>query len=86
MAPIDSRWFAEDRKLPKSEQRKAIEDSKEAIKSSTLITRRLKSILQDEVEKTYTREEDYEGEGWERKVLAQVARRKTLKEIIALLP
>jgi hypothetical protein len=83
---MDSRWFKEDRELPVSERGEAKEKSEKALKGSTLIIRRLTSILEEEVDKTYSTEESYEGEGWERKMTKMFERRKTLKEIIKLLP
>ncbi len=83
---MDSRWLKEDRKLPKAEQAKAIEESKKALKNSTLLVRRLTNILEEEVEKTYTTEESYVGTDWEVKTQRMFARRQTLKEIIKLLP
>ena len=83
---MDSRWFKEDRKLPRSEQDKAVKESKKALENSTLITRRLKDILEEEVAKTITTEESYEGKGWAVKVQRLFARRQTLKEIIKILP
>jgi hypothetical protein len=83
---MDSRWFAEDRKLPKAEQAQAKLETEKALKAATLLSRRLKQILQDEVEKTYTKEEDYEGIGWEFQVTKLFARRQTLNEIINLIP
>jgi len=83
---MDSRWFKEDRALPRSERDEAKAKSEKALEASTLMSRRLTSILEEEVEKTYTSEEAYEGEGWERKVAKLFERRRTLKEIIKLLP
>lgn len=83
---MDSRWFSEDRKLPSTEQRQAIVDTTTALKNSTLLTRRLTEILETEVSKTYTQEEDYTGDDWARIMFGQFQRRKTLKEIIKLLP
>lgn len=83
---MDPRWFREDRKLPREEREEAITESKKALANSTLLIRRLTDILEDEISKTYTSEEDYTNVAWERNVLAMFARRKTLKEIIKLLP
>ncbi len=83
---MDSRWFSEDRKLPRGEREQAIAESKKALANSTLLIRRLKQILEAEIEKTYASEEDYEGITWERKVLTMFAKRSTLKEVIHLLP
>lgn len=83
---MDTRWFMEDRQLPKEEQEDAKAATEKALKNSTLLSRRLARILNDEVTKTYLKEEDYEGEGWKRKVLSNSARRKAFNEIIKLLP
>lgn len=83
---MDSRWFKEDRALPKNEQAEAVRESEKALKASTLLVRRLKLILEDEIQKTYRNEEDYARDNWQQVVLASAARRKTLKEVINLLP
>jgi len=83
---VDSRWFKEDRALPKNEQAEAVRESEKALKASTLLVRRLKLILEDEIQKTYRNEEDYARDNWQQVVLASAARRKTLKEVINLLP
>lgn len=83
---MDSRWFKEDRALPKNEQAEAVRESEKALKASTLLVRRLKLILEDEIQKTYRNEEDYARDNWHQVVLASAARRKTLKEVINLLP
>lgn len=83
---LDSRWFKEDRALPQLQRAAAKEESKTALANSTLLVRRLTAILEDEIARTYTSEEAYEDTGWERKVLANAARRKAFKEIIKLLP
>lgn len=83
---MDSRWFKEDRALPKNEQAEAVRESEKALKASTLLVRRLKLILEDEIQRTYRNEEDYARDNWQQVVLASAARRKTLKEVINLLP
>lgn len=83
---MDTRWFEEDRKLPQSEQAAAKKETEKALTSSTILSRRLTRILEKEVAKTYTVEENYTGADWDRIVFGQFQRRKTLKEIIKLLP
>jgi hypothetical protein len=83
---MDSRWFKEDRELPISERAKAKEETEKALKASTVLSRRLTRILKDEVEKTYTKEENYTEADWDRVVFGLFQRRKTLNEIINLLP
>ncbi len=83
---MDARWFREDRELPKSEQAKAKTETEKALKAATLLCRRLTEILEEEIDKTYTKEENYTQADWERVVFGLFQRRKVLKEIIKLLP
>lgn len=83
---LDQRWFKEDRALPKEEQAEAIEATDKAIRNSTLMSRRLKGILQEEFEKCVEYEEDFKSPGWKKRTLALNARRKTLREIASILP
>ena len=85
-AGLDSRWFVEERTLPQEEQAAAKKEIEKALKASTILSRRLITILEKEVAKTYTVEESYTGADWDRVVYGQFQRRKTLKEIIKLLP
>lgn len=87
MAAIDVRWFREDRKLPKGKERdEAIAESKKALANATLLNRRLKVILEEEIEKTYVSEESTSVDNYAQLVLASSARRKAFKDIIKLLP
>ncbi len=83
---LDSRWFEEDRRLPREEQTQAIQDTEKALRSSTLLSRRLSVILEREYEKCNQYEDDFASAGWKKRVLAMNARRKTLREIIGILP
>ena len=83
---MDTRWFKEDRALPKGEQKEAIKASEEALKNSTFMSRRLKDICKCEVDATYRVEEDFDKPGYLRKIIAAAARRKALNEIIKILP
>ena len=84
---MDARWFKEDRAQYKGDElRQEIEKSKKVLKGSTLITRRLKDILNTEIEATYKLEEDFDNPAWERNVIAAASKRKTLRQIINLLP
>lgn len=82
---MDTRWFKEDRKYPRSEQKDQIEKSKKALANSTLLLRRLKAILEEDIEKTYSVEEDFDDPAWQRKTIAAAAERNTLRRIIKLL-
>ena len=83
---MDSRWFKEDRALPKHEQATAIETSTTALKNSTLMSRRLGDILKDMYEHTLRVDEDFEKPGWKERAIAMSSRRKTIREITKLLP
>lgn len=82
---MDTRWFKEDRKYPRSEQDEQIEKSKKALANSTLLLRRLKAILEEDIEKTYSVEEDFDDPAWQRKTIAAAAERNTLRRIMKLL-
>ena len=82
---MDSRWFKEDRELPKEEQAEAKEASRIALKNSTLMHRRLGTILEEMFEKTLTNDEDFENPSWERLNIANASRRKTIRDIQKLL-
>jgi len=83
---MDTRWFKEDREnYPRSEQKEQIKKSKEALLNSTLLRRRLTTILEEDLSKSYLQEEDYENAAWERLVIAAAAERKVLRRIIKLL-
>jgi hypothetical protein len=84
---LSVRWFNEDHVPGDNELTKVNKEaSTQALRNSTFLIRRLTTILEEEVQKTYLEEEDYSGLDWERRVLASASRRKTLREIINLLP
>ncbi len=84
---MDSLWFKEDRKLPKEEQDEAIEDSKKALLNSTFMSRRLTQILKDKYEECLREEEKLPNDAnWLNLTVASQSRRKTLREILKLLP
>ena len=83
---MDTRWFKEDReKYPRSEQKEQISKSELALRNSTLLRRRLEQILEEDIDKTYSVEEDFDDPAWQRKTIAAAAERKTLRRIIKLL-
>jgi hypothetical protein len=83
---LDQRWFKEDRALPKDEREQAKEASEVALRNSTLMSRRLKAILEEEYEKCIKLEDDFQSPGWKKRILALNARRRTLREIASILP
>lgn len=82
---MNSKWFTEDRQLPAVEQAEAIQESKKALKNSTLLTRRLRRILEELSEKSCKDDEDFSKPNWELEHVANISRRKTLKEILTML-
>lgn len=83
---MDTRWYKEDREqYPRSEVKEQIEKTEQALRNSTLLTRRLTRILEEDIEKTYLVEEDFDDPAWQRKTIAAAAERKTLRRIMKLL-
>lgn len=84
---MDSRWFLEDREKTsdRNEQAEAKRESEKALKNSTLFKRRLKAILELEMEQSLKYEEDFENPNWERIHVSEISRRKTLRQIIKLI-
>lgn len=86
MELVDTRWYKEDREqYPRSEVKEQIEKTEQALRNSTLLTRRLTRILEEDIEKTYLVEEDFDDPAWQRKTIAAAAERKTLRRIMKLL-
>jgi hypothetical protein len=84
---LNDRWFKEDRKAYSGvELSKQKSETEKALRNSTVLLRRLKEMLEEDIEKTYLTEEEYDTVGWERKVLACAVERKTLRKILDLLP
>jgi len=83
---MDAQWYAEDRLLPKQEQAAAMAETDKALQNSTLMTRRLEDILENMIERTLRNDEDFEKPGWERRAIANASSRKTLRQIVKLLP
>jgi len=87
MRKLSDRWYKEDRERYKGEELKQEkENTLKALYSSTVMTRRLKRILEEEIELTYLKEEDYENPAWERIALAAAAERKAYKRVLNILP
>lgn len=83
---MDTRWYKEDREqYPRSEVKEQIEKTEQALRNSTLLTRRLTRILEEDIEKTYLVEEDFDDPAWQRKTIAAAAERSTLRRIMKLL-
>jgi hypothetical protein len=53
--------------------------------NSTLFRGRLEEILEDELQASFLREEDFNDPNWERNHVAEVSRRKTLRGILKLI-
>jgi hypothetical protein len=86
---MDSRWFKEDRELARKDKEfteaELKAQSKTALKNSTLFQRRLGSILDDLIEESNRDDEDFSKPGWEREHVANISRRKALREIKKLI-
>lgn len=83
---MDSTWFKEDRALPKAEQAKAMEETELAVRNSSILLERLKRILNEGIQGTYSKEENIDSPNWERVALGAAVERKTLRKILNLLP
>ena len=77
---MDGRWFKEDRK-DKNTYTVEKEKSEKALKNSTLFQRRLDQILDDLIAESDRSDEDFSKPGWQRVHIANISRRKTLREI-----
>ncbi len=88
MNKLDSRWFKEDREAEGTRDELAvkIKESDKALRNSTLMSRRLKAILEEEYTKCITIEDDFQSPGWKKRILATNARRRTLRDILQILP
>ena len=82
---MDSRWFKEDRALPKNEQAEAKIATETALRNSTLMHRRLVTILEEMEARLLKNDEEVENPAWERIILANIGARKTIHEIQTLL-
>ena len=82
---MDSRWFREDRELPKAEQAEARIESEKALKNSTLFQRRLERIVDEMIDTANRAEEDFSQPNWQFNNVANISRRKTLREIKQLI-
>ena len=84
---MDSRWFKEDRETYKgAELKEQMEKTRTSLKNSTLLTRRLITILEEELEQTYRSDEDFSKPDWQTEAIANAAKRKAIRSIIKLLP
>jgi len=84
---LDSRWFQEDRVAGDNTLSKAqTASTDEAIRNSTIIVRRLKRIINEDIEKTYAVAEDFDNPAWERLTIAAASERKVLRRYLKLLP
>ena len=86
---MDGRWFIEDRELARKDKSLKLseleDESRKALKNSTIFQRRLERILQEEMKIAERSDEDFSKPNWEREAVASIARRRTLREIINLI-
>ena len=87
MSKLSLEWYAEDRDTYKGEELKEqMSATEKAVRASSLVISRLTRILESQIKKTYSTEEDFDDPAWERKTIAAAAERKVLRRIIKLLP
>lgn len=86
---MDSKWFEEDRALARADKSLDFsalkQESEKALKNSTLFQRRLDKILQGMLEESERADEDFSKKNWELNNVANISRRKTLREIKKLI-
>jgi hypothetical protein len=87
---MDSRWFIEDREMARKDKSLSVstlrEESRKALKNSTVFQRRLTRILNEELDLSNRADEDFTKPDWERETVSNISRRKVLREIIKLIP
>ena len=87
MSKLQSLWFEEDRAKYKGEELKEqMEATEKAVRANTVVTSRLRNIIEKDIEATYSVEEDFEDPAWQRKTIAAAAERKVLRRYLKLLP
>lgn len=86
---MDSKWFVEDREQARKDKSVSEEELKaaslKALKNSTLFQRRLDRILGDLIEASNRDDEDFSKHNWELNNVANISRRKALREIKRLI-
>lgn len=82
-------WFKEDRALAKDDKSRTrqqhIQESKKVLLNSTLFRNRLERILKDMIDESLREDEDFSKPNWEREHIANISRRKVLKELLSLI-
>lgn len=87
MSKLRTIWFEEDRAKYKGEELKEqMEKTEKAIRANTLVIRRLKGIMEKDIEATYLVDENFDDPAWQRKTIAAAAERKVLRRYLKLLP
>ncbi len=86
---MDSKWFKEDREEAQKDKSVSLDklkkESTTALKNSTLFSRRLERMLDDLIGESNRDDEDFSKPEWERRHVANISRRKTLREIKKLI-
>lgn len=87
MSKLQSLWFEEDRAKYKGEELKEqMVATEKAVRANTVVIRRLRNIIEKDIEATYSVEEDFDDPAWQRKTIAAAAERKVLRRYLKLLP
>jgi hypothetical protein len=82
---LNSRWFKEERALPRIEYIEAKKNAKEVIRHSTLVLDKLTRIIDEEIQATYDIEEDFLSENYRDRIAASGGARIVLRKLKALL-
>ena len=82
---MNSRWFKEERALPRDEYIKAKAEAEEVLNHSTLMRDKLVRIIDEEIKGTYDIEEDFLSENYRDRIAASGGARIVLRRLKALL-
>lgn len=87
MHRLSDLWFKEDRAMYKGpELTKEKKATEKAIRNSTIVTRRLRRILNEDLDRCFQEEEDFDDPAWERKTIAAAAKRSYIRRLLKILP
>jgi hypothetical protein len=87
LSKLQTIWFEEDRAKYKGEELKEqMEKTEKAVRSNTIVIRRLRTIIEKDIEATYLVDENFDDPAWQRKTIAAAAERKALRRYLKLLP
>ena len=86
MRKVNTRWTKDERELPQHERKDALERATDLILASDFVLSKLKNIIEEDIEKTYIKDEDVGTPEWTQRALANAGARKALRNILKLIP